>query len=623
MIQPPLVRFDDQRFRASSWGALMTNPRGKSALEVYNEKRAELNTIKVKYEIDLKEAQEVRDAIEDKSLKKWKDADAKCTKLTDTFIAKKKALNDDIAEAALTKDVPHLSDTCIKALLKIYIEATSGRRDDIETRYMKKGTEGEDNSIDLLGECDNKKYFKNTVRMTDDPDFEGECDVIDDTNTDDLPSFILKYFPNGLPPNTVFRIINDTKSSWDEQTHKAKLIEDTDKGYVYQGEVYCVLYKGNFYNICYTLINTPEGIIADEEKRLLYKMGSDKIDSEAYRLGCEELRFNMTFDDMLPQERVIRKSFVPNPDTVRQMREKAPALRQWLNNFALSEYKRVQRELIHTYGEDFYILNNPDAIIYPEDDVVIAEAKDEEQTNTVININIGAINVNAQSTEKVQEAVTQVLTQAVNDASVVVGDDAPVINAVVASAPPSQPVASVPPQPIQQPVAQQATDDIPEHIKPYLEKIETLQSFEACVDYFREIKTVFDAEPIVKEKLTAKRISYEKKVVIPEKTAAAPPPQPTASVPPQPVSAPPAQPVVASAPPPQPVVIADAANADNETEALRIKALIDAAKTELEIRELFTAHKDFIKKEENKDLYQHMLNRGVIISGKKAKPTTK
>ncbi len=118
--------------------------------------------------------------------------------------------------------------------------------DEIVTgKYMDKGIQVEDQSIELYNSVFFTDHKKNTVRKTNDW-ITGECDI---------------YAPNR---------ITDIKSSWSLATFPATSSAGEDKGYEWQGRAYMMLWDVPEFEIAYCLVNTPDDLIGWEDSSLHY-----------------------------------------------------------------------------------------------------------------------------------------------------------------------------------------------------------------------------------------------------------------------------------------------------------------------------------------------------------------
>jgi len=144
------------------------------------------------------------------------------------------------------------------------------------SKYTKKGTEGENDAIDLYGEFLNTMLpKKNEVRISDaHPFLTGECDL--------------------LLPNR----IDDIKCSWDIYTFP-RYETQIDKGYEWQLLGYMAGYSKRQANVVYCLVNAPYELIDSEIDKYCRFNGCERTDEiEAYVTNI------MTFDDMPINDRV-------------------------------------------------------------------------------------------------------------------------------------------------------------------------------------------------------------------------------------------------------------------------------------------------------------------------------
>lgn len=176
-----------------------------------------------------------------------------------------------------------LSETCKAELMKIWIAETYGRIDDIENKYLMKGTMTEEDGITLYSEVKEELFFKNKERFNNEF-ITGEPDIIKD------------------------RRVKDIKSCWSIHTFFAKLHKPEHKGYKYQLNGYAEIIPGGVdgMDLVYVLVNNPDVLIQQEKDRLRYKMGI--IDPDAnpeYLEACAHIEKNSLFDDIPKDKRYI------------------------------------------------------------------------------------------------------------------------------------------------------------------------------------------------------------------------------------------------------------------------------------------------------------------------------
>lgn len=128
-------------------------------------------------------------------------------------------------------------------ITKMAKEFVYGFDEKITNKYMTKGLEVEDRSIELLNSVLFTSYKKNEETLENDwlrgtPDLIGKDCVI------------------------------DIKSSWSLATFPCIAELGKDKGYEWQGRAYMMLTNLNKFELCYCLVSTPENLIGYEDKAL-------------------------------------------------------------------------------------------------------------------------------------------------------------------------------------------------------------------------------------------------------------------------------------------------------------------------------------------------------------------
>jgi len=125
------------------------------------------------------------------------------------------------------------------AIIKQAKEFIYGYDEIITSKYMTKGLEVEDQSIELLNSVLFKNFAKNTERKTNDW-ITGECDIVGDNR------------------------IHDIKSSWSLSTFPVLAYQGEDKTYEWQGRAYMMLWDMDEFEIDYCLVSTPAHLIGYE-----------------------------------------------------------------------------------------------------------------------------------------------------------------------------------------------------------------------------------------------------------------------------------------------------------------------------------------------------------------------
>lgn len=136
-----------------------------------------------------------------------------------------------------------LSSGAKTTIIKMAKEFVYGFDERISSKYMTKGIQVEDESIELLNMVLGTSYVKNQERKTNEW-LTGEADIVGDN-----------------------RII-DIKSSWSIGTFPAIAEQGEDTKYEWQGRAYMMLWDVPEFSIAYCLVNTPPELIGYEEKSM-------------------------------------------------------------------------------------------------------------------------------------------------------------------------------------------------------------------------------------------------------------------------------------------------------------------------------------------------------------------
>lgn len=144
----------------------------------------------------------------------------------------------DIMTDAKTKGET-LSVGAKTAIKKMAKEQVYGFDSVITSKYLTKGIEVEDQSIELLNSVLFSDFKKNTERKTNEW-ITGECDI---------------YTPE---------IIYDVKSSWSLETFPIVAEDGQNATYEWQARAYMMLWDVEKYAVAYCLVDTPENLIGYE-----------------------------------------------------------------------------------------------------------------------------------------------------------------------------------------------------------------------------------------------------------------------------------------------------------------------------------------------------------------------
>ncbi|GIV35432.1 MAG: hypothetical protein KatS3mg031_2967 [Chitinophagales bacterium] len=170
-----------------------------------------------------------------------------------------------------------LSETAKAFVEEYYISENFGRHKELVNKYITKGLQVEEDSITLYSKTTKKFFVKNETTL--------ENDYI--TGTPDL--FIKKE-------NEIVEVI-DIKSSWDIWTY-FRGIRQLNPAYYWQVMGYMWLTGAKKASVVYCLVDTPEILINDEKRKLMWKIGAISDEDEIYKKAAAELEKNMRFEDI-------------------------------------------------------------------------------------------------------------------------------------------------------------------------------------------------------------------------------------------------------------------------------------------------------------------------------------
>lgn len=538
------LNFDKFTFRASCIGKIMTEPQGKSNFDKWSDVNDKYLKANEKYNSDLIEVNEKIENTppEKREQKTYQNLKDKKAKIEESFVDKVVSLKREADRLMKIRDEVQLSKTCISYLIQIYAEAKFNREYEIRSKYIDKGNQVEEKAIEMLSEIDGEFYVKNDVRKYDEF-FEGECDV-------DYSEFDKK--------------ILDTKASWDVFTFQKKTLESVDMDYWWQGQTYMHLYGANKYVLAYLLLNTPEGLIEDEKRRLLWSMGTDKKDTDAYEQGCKALEYSLVYDDIPQEERIIKIAFLKNDQAIKDAQVRVVACRKWLNEYAISEFNRTR--------ENTEIVCN---IEYGN------STPSKTELETIIKAAIVSSNgiVKEYTAKEVADALepgVELPIKTVEDFNDSTTDEFEQDNETVSESEPE-------PEPIKEAVQIDLEDSIPESypgsLSEMLAGINSLKTMDEIIAKRNELRDLFEKFPELESALKSKRdelkpAEIEKPIVAPKRPA---PIAVKVSPAPAPVSA-------------DPEIVVYDSPLEGE-----IRVQLSECKTHLDVKALYAKHMVFIK----------------------------
>jgi hypothetical protein len=210
------------------------------------------------------------------------------------------------------KDAGELSEGAKSYCVDLWVQERYGRSNDITSRYMEKGLMVEEDAITLYSRI-KKNFFKKNM----------------DT--------VMNAYLSGTPDLYIGKDIlaadevQDVKSSWDLFTFSRVRTSSLNRIYFYQLQGYMALTGAKSAKLAYCLIDTPDVLINDEKRKLLWKMGVVSEEDSSYVEACEELDRSMRFGDIPMDERMIEFTIDRDEDVIDQMYIEVIAARAFMN----------------------------------------------------------------------------------------------------------------------------------------------------------------------------------------------------------------------------------------------------------------------------------------------------
>jgi hypothetical protein len=151
-----------------------------------------------------------------------------------------------------------------------------GYRVELDNKYINKGKDQEQDSIDLLNAVRFTKYHKNIFRLEDEY-LTGECDILADD-----------------------RVI-DVKTSWNLETWPATPGEAHDNDYEWQGRAYLMLYEREIFELVFCMVTTKDEFLNQWEQIDLHRVD---------HIAPEKRITSVIYERDLEKEELIREKLI-------------------------------------------------------------------------------------------------------------------------------------------------------------------------------------------------------------------------------------------------------------------------------------------------------------------------
>lgn len=210
------------------------------------------------------------------------------------------------------KEAGELSETAKTNLIDIYVSAKYGRQSDITNKYITKGLLVEEDAITLYSRV-KKTFFKKNEKHLSNEFIKGTPDLFTGAEIEHAETII------------------DIKSSWDIFTFFRNIPKGINDLYYWQLQSYMSLTGAKSAKLAFCLVDTPETLIMDAKRRLMWQMNAGTEENEDYKQACEEYDLLMTYPDIPLKEKVIEYDIERNDSDIERMYSKIIKAREFLN----------------------------------------------------------------------------------------------------------------------------------------------------------------------------------------------------------------------------------------------------------------------------------------------------
>jgi hypothetical protein len=215
------------------------------------------------------------------------------------------------------KDAGELSETTKTHLIDVFVQNKYGRQTDISNKYITKGLMVEEDSITLYSRV-KKTFFKKNEKHLSNEFIKGTPDLF-----------------TGLQIEEAEMII-DIKSSWDIFTYFRNHSKGISDLYYWQLQGYMALTGAKSAKLAFCLVDTPETLILDAQRKLMWQMNAGTEENEDYKKACQELEVAMIFSDIPMTERVMEFDVKRDEAGINLLYEKVKKARKYLNELEAS-----------------------------------------------------------------------------------------------------------------------------------------------------------------------------------------------------------------------------------------------------------------------------------------------
>lgn len=201
-----------------------------------------------------------------------------------------------------------LSKSAKSFLVRRYVVEKYYRDSEATPLQMIKGSRVEIDSLDFLCGIIGTKYKKNKRKYSNE-------------------------FLHGTPDVVEKNLVLEIKNSWDIFTFLNNVKQDVNTQYYWQLQGYMAITAREYAELVYCLISTPDEIIEEEYQRIVLRNPSIPSDKKFNKKLRDGLYFNMRFDDIPKEERILRFTVERNDDDIDRIHKKIGQAREFLQEF--------------------------------------------------------------------------------------------------------------------------------------------------------------------------------------------------------------------------------------------------------------------------------------------------
>lgn len=205
-----------------------------------------------------------------------------------------------------------LSESTKTHLVDVFVSAKYGRNTDIQSKYMTKGLEVEEDSITLYSRTSKTFYKKNEEHLSNEF-IKGTPDLFQGPSIENA------------------ELIIDIKSSWDIFTFFRANNDTLNKKYYWQLQSYMALTGAQNAKLVYCLVNTPDALLHDEKRKLMWKMNVLSENDKLYVEACDEIDRLGIYDDIPMGERFFEIEVHRNDADIQRLYDRVIVCREWMN----------------------------------------------------------------------------------------------------------------------------------------------------------------------------------------------------------------------------------------------------------------------------------------------------